>query len=39
LALTIRNHAHALSRRKLETAIDLFLLTVCARFVWDIVCP
>lgn len=28
--------AHALSRRALETAFGLFLLTVCARFVYDI---
>lgn len=28
--------AHALSRRALETAFGLFLLTVCARFVFDI---
>lgn len=29
--------AHRLSRRALETAFGLFLLTVCARFIWDIV--
>ncbi|PZO81917.1 MAG: hypothetical protein DI629_01955 [Mesorhizobium amorphae] len=29
--------AHALSRRTLETAFGLFLLTVCARFVWDMI--
>jgi uncharacterized membrane protein YfcA len=28
--------AHALSRRALETAFGLFLLTVCLRFIWDI---
>ncbi|MEY4698305.1 MAG: hypothetical protein RIT14_2733 [Pseudomonadota bacterium] len=28
--------AHSLSRRTLETGFGLFLLTVCARFVWDI---
>lgn len=27
--------AHALSRRALETAFGLFLVLVCARFVWD----
>lgn len=29
--------AHTLSKRVLETGFGLFLLTVCARFVWDIV--
>jgi uncharacterized membrane protein YfcA len=29
--------AHSLPKRALETAFGLFLLTVCARFVWDIV--
>ncbi len=29
--------AHALSRRRLETAFGLFLLAVCARFLWDLV--
>lgn len=28
--------AHSLPKRALETAFGLFLLTVCARFVWDI---
>lgn len=28
--------AHSLSRRALETSFGLFLLLVCARFVWDI---
>lgn len=28
--------AHSLPKRVLETAFGLFLLTVCARFVWDI---
>jgi uncharacterized membrane protein YfcA len=28
--------AHALSRRALETSFGIFLLLVCARFVWDI---
>lgn len=28
--------AHTLSKRVLETGFGLFLLTVCARFVWDI---
>lgn len=28
--------AHSLSKRVLETGFGLFLLTVCARFVWDI---
>lgn len=28
--------AHRLSRRALETAFGLFLLAVCARFIWDI---
>jgi len=28
--------AHTLSKRALETGFGLFLLTVCARFVWDI---
>lgn len=28
--------AHSLSKPMLETAFGLFLLTVCARFVWDI---
>ena len=29
--------AHALSRRALETAFGLFLLMVCARFLWDFI--
>lgn len=28
--------AHTLSRRALETSFGLFLLTVCLRFIWDI---
>jgi uncharacterized membrane protein YfcA len=28
--------AHSLPKRALETGFGLFLLTVCARFVWDI---
>lgn len=29
--------AHRLSRRTLETAFGLFLLTMCLRFVWEII--
>jgi hypothetical protein len=39
LAQTIRTQAHALPRRKLQTAFGLFLLTVCAGFNRDIVYP